>query len=171
MTCDKRARLQIPAPASLLRGTNVTDASATLPQNGGGGWQVDLTFRHRGRQRHWPRLPRNRDPSTPAEPVGIVLDGLVQSSPVFQQAILGGQAQITGKFTVEQARTLQNVLKYGALPITLEVAEVSSVSPTLGTDQLQAGLIAGAIGLGAGRSLFAGLLPASRARRSVLTRC
>ena len=66
---------------------------------------------------------------------------------MFQQAILGGQAQITGKFTVTEARDLANILKYGALPITLDVAEVTTVSPTLGSDQLKAGLIAGALGL------------------------
>lgn len=147
VTCDKEGQAKYLLQPAFLRGTNVTDASATLPQNGGGGWQVDLTFDTEGAKALATTSSKLVTQSPPQNQFGIVLDGLVQSSPVFQQAILGGQAQITGKFTVEQARDLANVLKYGALPITLEVAEVSSVSPTLGTDQLQAGLIAGAIGL------------------------
>ena len=51
---------------------------------------------------------------------------------------VGGTAQIEGSFTQQEAKDLANVLKYGALPLTLEVAEVTSISPTLGEDQLLA---------------------------------
>jgi preprotein translocase subunit SecD len=71
----------------------------------------------------------------------------VISSPVIQGAITGGSAQITGSFTQAQATDLANVLSYGALPITFTKQSVQSVSPQLGSDQLHAGLVAGAIGL------------------------
>ena len=55
--------------------------------------------------------------------------------------------QITGNFTQDEATSLANVSKYGALPLTFDAGEVQEISATLGSDQLQAGLIAGAIGL------------------------
>jgi preprotein translocase subunit SecD len=63
------------------------------------------------------------------------------------EAIPGGQAQITGQFTQDEAQDLANVLKFGALPLTFEIGERNTISPTLGEDQLQAGLVAGALGL------------------------
>jgi preprotein translocase subunit SecD len=83
----------------------------------------------------------------PQNQFGIVLDGIVVSAPAVNEPILGGSATISGSFTADEARALAQVLKYGALPLTLEVDEVSQISPTLGNDQLQAGLIAGAFGL------------------------
>ena len=61
---------------------------------------------------------------------------------------MGGKAQIEGSFKAEEAKQLAQVLRYGALPVTLNIAESTSISPTLGQDQLSAGLLAGAIGLG-----------------------
>lgn len=147
VTCDKDGTAKYVLEPAFLRGTNVTDAQASLPQNGGGGWQVDLTFDDEGAKALADTSSRLVSLPAPQNQFGIVLDGLVQSAPRFQSAILGGKAQITGNFTIEEAQGTANVLKYGALPVTLEVAEVSTVSPTLGTDQLKAGLLAGAIGL------------------------
>jgi len=59
----------------------------------------------------------------------------------------GHDAQIEGDFNAQEARDLANVLKYGALPVTLEVVDITSVSATVGGDQLRAGIIAGIIGL------------------------
>jgi preprotein translocase subunit SecD len=83
---------------------------------------------------------------SPCNAFAIVLDGVVVSAPRFNEPIIGGQAQIEGDFTAQEAQDLANVLSYGALPVNLEVVEVTSVSPTVGSDQLRAGLIAGAIG-------------------------
>jgi preprotein translocase subunit SecD len=78
----------------------------------------------------------------------IVLDGTVYSSPSVKEAITSGNAQIEGQFTQQDATDLANVLKYGALPLRFNQNSIESVSATLGKDQLVAGLIAGAIGLG-----------------------
>jgi preprotein translocase subunit SecD len=72
---------------------------------------------------------------------------VVVSAPRFNEPILGGQAQIEGNFTAEEAKDLANVLKYGALPVTLEAVDITTVSPTVGSDQLRAGIIAGLLGL------------------------
>lgn len=85
--------------------------------------------------------------SSPCNAFAIVLDGVVVSSPRFNEPIMGGKAQIEGNFTAQQAQDLANVLQYGALPVNLTVAEVTSISPTLGNDQLRAGIIAGLLGL------------------------
>ncbi len=79
--------------------------------------------------------------------LAVVLDGNVISFPVIQGAIPGGSAQITGSFSQEEATNLANVLNYGALPLTFTKESVQSISPSLGSDQLHAGLLAGAIGL------------------------
>ena len=154
VTCDRDGTAKYLLEPAFIRGTNVTDAQASLPTQGGGGWQVDLTFDDEGAGQLADVSGRLVTLSAPQNQFAIVLDGLVQSAPRFEAAILGGQAQITGQFTVEEARELANILKYGALPLTLEVAEVTTVSPTLGSDQLRAGLLAGALGL----ALVAGYL-------------
>jgi preprotein translocase subunit SecD len=84
---------------------------------------------------------------SPNDQFAIVLDGVVISAPSVNEPILGGSAVISGSFTADEARALAQVLKYGALPVGLEVDEVQQISPTLGNDQLQAGLIAGGFGL------------------------
>ncbi|MRR11688.1 protein translocase subunit SecD, partial [bacterium] len=80
--------------------------------------------------------------------VAIVLDGVVQSAPVVQNAILGGSTAITGNFTAEEAKKLKTVLETGALPVSLEFSESRVVGPTLGQDSLHAGVLAAGIGLG-----------------------
>src|SRR6185437_11522688 len=77
----------------------------------------------------------------------IVLDGRVVSAPTIQQPITGGSGQITGNFTQKSSTDLANVLKYGALPLSFSNQTVQSVSAQLGSQQLDAGLIAAAVGL------------------------
>ncbi len=79
----------------------------------------------------------------------IVLDKRVISCPRIQTAITDGSARITGKFTLEEARSLAIQLKYGALPVPLRVETTRSVGPTLGQDSVQKSVRAGAIGLAA----------------------
>lgn len=147
VTCAKDGTAKYLLEPAFIKGTQVTDASAGLPQTGAGGWQVNLTFDAEGAKALADVSTRLQPKTPPQNQFGIVLDGLVVSSPYFQEPILGGQAQINGNFTNEQAKELANVLKYGALPVNLTIAEITSVSPTLGADQLHAGLIAGGIGL------------------------
>jgi preprotein translocase subunit SecD len=77
----------------------------------------------------------------------FTLDSQVVSAPAIREAIPGGRTQVTGNFTAAQARDLANVLKYGSLPLSFESSQAETVSATLGLTSLQAGLIAGAIGL------------------------
>ena len=79
----------------------------------------------------------------------IILDGEVISAPVFNEAILGGSAQISGSFTVESANQLAIALRSGALPVELAVVEERTVGPDLGADSIRKGMIAAIIGTAA----------------------
>lgn len=147
VTCANDGSAKYLLEPAFIKGTQVTDAQAQLPEQGAGGWQVNLTFDTDGAKALADVSTRIVNLPPPQNQFGIVLDGLVQSSPFFQEAILGGTASISGNFTNQEAKDLANVLKYGALPVNLTVAEVTSVSPTLGADQLKAGLVAGGLGL------------------------
>ena len=78
--------------------------------------------------------------------LAIVLDNVVISAPVVQDRIAGGRAQITGRFTAEEAGRLAIMLKAGALPVAVEIAENRSVGPSLGADSIKQGLEAGLFG-------------------------
>ncbi|MBQ9418887.1 MAG: protein translocase subunit SecD [Synergistaceae bacterium] len=78
--------------------------------------------------------------------LAIVLDNVVISAPVVQDRISGGRAQITGRFTAEEAGRLAIMLKAGALPVAVEIAENRSVGPSLGADSIRQGLQAGLFG-------------------------
>ncbi len=78
--------------------------------------------------------------------LAIILDNTVYSAPVIQERIAGGNAQITGNFTMEEAKDLSIVLKAGALPAPMKMLQNVTVGPSLGRDSIEAGKRAGIIG-------------------------
>jgi preprotein translocase subunit SecD len=78
--------------------------------------------------------------------LAIVLDNRVYSAPVIQERIGGGRASITGSFDIKEARDLAIVLRAGALPAPVEIAEERTVGPSLGQDSIQKGLISFIVG-------------------------
>ena len=146
VTCSIDGTLKYIVQPAFIKGERIEDARAEIPQ-GSFDWSVTLNFDTEGANQLAQASNALYTKPSPQNQFAIVLDGLVFSSPSFSEPIPGGSAQITGSFTVEEARELANVLKYGALPLTLDLAEVTSISPTLGDDQLSAGLLAGLIGL------------------------
>ncbi|MEW6108530.1 MAG: protein translocase subunit SecD [Nitrospirota bacterium] len=78
--------------------------------------------------------------------LAIILDNTVYSAPVIREKIAGGNAQITGNFSMEDAKDLSIVLKAGALPAPLKMLQNVTVGPSLGRDSINAGKIAGIIG-------------------------
>ncbi|MCX5852620.1 MAG: protein translocase subunit SecD [Deltaproteobacteria bacterium] len=78
--------------------------------------------------------------------LAIVLDGVVHSAPVIQERISGGNAQITGSFTTEEARDLAIVLRAGALPAPVLILEQRTVGPSLGQDSIEKGFLSMIIG-------------------------
>ena len=81
------------------------------------------------------------------EHLAILLDGKVQSAPVIQDQIVGN-AIIQGNFTYEEASYLSNILKAGAFPVGVQIAEERTVGPTLGQESIDDGVLAALIGLG-----------------------
>ena len=79
------------------------------------------------------------------KPFAMILDGKVLSAPNINEPILGGQAQISGRFTTESANELAIALRSGKLPVALKVVEERTVGPELGADSIRAGTIASAI--------------------------
>jgi SecD/SecF fusion protein len=115
-------------------GANLIRASASL-DNRSGGWVVNFALDSIGTRRF-------ADVSTKhvGRPFAIVLDNKVISAPVIREPIIGGQGQISGNFTVEEANDLAVLLRAGALPAPLTIVEERTVGPSLGADAIQAGL-------------------------------
>jgi SecD/SecF fusion protein len=78
--------------------------------------------------------------------LAIILDGKVQSAPNIREAIPSGQAQITGRFTIEEAQDLALVLRIGALPAPMYIEEERTIGPLLGQDSINSGIKASIIG-------------------------
>ncbi len=146
VSCDRAGTAKyILAPAQVL-GSMISKASAAIDQQGAAGWYVMVSFNGEGTSKFGALTTSVTGLAAPQNQVAIVLDGLVVSAPRINEAINGGSAQITGSFSQEEASNLANVLKYGALPLAFDQGEVLQVSPTLGADQLHAGLLAGLLG-------------------------
>jgi len=147
VTCDRSGGAKyILAPAEVL-GRQISKASAGLDPQAGSAWFVSITFDSEGTSAFGALTSRVTALPEPTNQVAIVLDGLVVSSPRITEAIPSGNAQITGSFTQLEAQDLANVLKYGALPLAFDRGEVQQVSPTLGADQLNAGVLAAGLGM------------------------
>ncbi|MGW0845192.1 protein translocase subunit SecD [Streptomyces sp. NPDC002787] len=128
-------------------GTEVEKAQALLDTQTGTGWQVVMDFDSKGADKFADITGQLAGQTSPQNEFAIVLDDEVVSHPFVQAAVTGGKAEISGSFTQEEAQNLANMLSYGALPLTFKESSVTTVSPALGGEQLEAGLIAGAIGL------------------------
>jgi preprotein translocase subunit SecD len=125
---------------SFLEGTEIAGAQAQQNTTGVG-WVVSLTFESQGAQT-WGEYTTNNV----GKLVAFTLDGEVVSAPRINQPIFG-PTSIEGQFNQADAEQLAGVLRYGSLPLSFESSEAQTVSATLGLASLQAGLIAGLIGL------------------------
>jgi preprotein translocase subunit SecD len=146
ITCDQTGTYKYLLGPALIRGESVTRAQAGIPDKGVS-WVVNLEFNSQGAADFATVTAHLAQQTSPQNQFGIVLDGTVISAPSVSSTISGGKAEISGSFTQKTATELANVLSYGALPLAFEVSSVDNVSAKLGSDQLQAGIIAGLIGL------------------------
>jgi preprotein translocase subunit SecD len=121
-----------------LTGRNIGSAQATLDPSQG--WLVQVHFKNDDFVKKVATPYVNQS-------VAITLDQEVESAPKINPGITGQDVQITGNFTEKEANQLALVLRYGSLPVVFKTATSQTVSPTLGKDQLHAGIIAGLIGL------------------------
>ena len=147
ITCDAGNTIKYILGPVELDGSSIDDATSGLEQTTNR-WAVNLDFDDEGTQIFGEISQRLYGATSPLDQFAFVLDGYVLTAPQMNSIILGGNPSITGDFTQESAQVLADQLKYGALPLSFEVVSSDTISATLGTQQLQAGLIAGLIGLG-----------------------
>ena len=121
-----------------VSGGDLTKAETTFDQFGKAA--VSLTFNAEGAKLFDEATAANIN-----KQIAIVLDGTVISAPVVQQRISGGEAQITGSFTTEEANRLAIMLRAGALPVSVEILENRSVGPSLGADSVRDGVKSGLV--------------------------
>ncbi len=118
-----------------LNGDVVTDAREEFDERKGGAAMVSMTMNGEG-ARTWGRITKDNI----GRQVAIVLDNYVYSFPTVQSEISGGNSQITGNFTVAEAKDLANILKSGKLPAPAKVIEEEIVGPSLGQATISQGL-------------------------------
>ncbi|MFF4173479.1 protein translocase subunit SecD [Streptomyces sp. NPDC001744] len=128
-----------------VEGRDVDDAKGVFDQQRGM-WIVTMDFTDAGSKKFQAITGKLSSQTDPQNRFAIVLDGEVVSAPSVRQT-LSASAEISGNFNQQSAQDLGNILSYGALPLSFQTQSVDTVTAALGGDQLEAGLIAGAIGL------------------------
>ena len=126
-----------------MKGDVIKNASAVIEQSGlnAGRAKIDMEMNAAGARRFTTVTSHNIN-----RQLAIVLDSTVYSAPRIASRISGGRAEITGSFTMEEARALAIILRAGALPAPVNIVEERTVGPSLGQDSIQKGMLAGLIG-------------------------
>ncbi|MBQ7280361.1 MAG: protein translocase subunit SecDF [Bacteroidales bacterium] len=118
----------------LLEGDVITDARQDFAQDGSN--EISMTMNNKGAQ-EWKRITGENV----GKNIAIVLDDLVYSAPNVRGEIAGGRSSITGRFTLEEAKDLANILKSGKLPAPAVIVQEAVVGPSLGQESINRGLI------------------------------
>jgi SecD/SecF fusion protein len=126
--------------AQRIRGEDVDRAFPNVDEFGN--WTISLRFKSRGARAFAEVTGKNV-----GRALAIVLDGVVYSAPNIREAISGGQAEISGSFTFEEARRLSGVIASGNVPVTVNIDSEFGTDPTLGADSIRSGTYAGIFGL------------------------
>ncbi|MET0296705.1 MAG: protein translocase subunit SecD, partial [Microbacterium sp.] len=146
ITCENDGSVKYILGPVELDGSSISDATFGMEQTTGR-WAVNLVFDAEGTETFGAISQRLYGAQAPLNQFAFVLDGYVLSAPSMNGVIADGKPSITGSFTQESAKALADQLKYGALPLSFQVVSSDTISATLGSQQLQIGLIAGLIGL------------------------
>ena len=125
-----------------LTGADLAESGVDFDQNTGKP-AVSLTFTKEGGDKFAKITGDNV-----GKPVAIILDNEVVSAPNVQEKIVGGTAQITGSFTLDEAKKLSIQLNAGALPVPVRVVEERTIGATLGAESISKSIVAGLVGLG-----------------------
>ena len=128
---------------TLMTGEVIADARPRPDTNVPGNYLVELTFNARGAN-----LFEDITSKNVGRRLAIVLDNTVYSAPRIQERIAGGRAVITGSFDIRESRDLTIVLRAGALPAPVTIAEERTVGPSLGRDSIRQGMLSFAVGSG-----------------------
>ncbi|KPC65135.1 protein translocase subunit SecD [Streptomyces chattanoogensis] len=148
VACSQDGRQKYALGPVAVEGMDVSSAKAVFDNDTAQGWIVQMDFTSEGGKKFADITGKLANKMQPQNQFGIVLDGAVVSAPSVSKAIMGGNATISGGFTQQSAEDLGNMLSYGALPLSFKIDDETTVTAALGGEQLHAGLLAGAIGLG-----------------------
>ncbi|MEJ7643545.1 MAG: protein translocase subunit SecDF [Chryseolinea sp.] len=107
---------------------------------------VSMTMNVTG-SRVWSKMTRDASSKSPGGRIGILLDNSIYSAPNVNGEIPNGNSQISGNFTIEEAKDLANILQAGSLPAPCTIVEEAIVGPTLGAAAKQAGIVSSICGL------------------------
>jgi SecD/SecF fusion protein len=118
-----------------LDGSVISDAREDYSEHGSTA-VVNMTMNSTG-AKTWARLTADNI----GKSIAIVLDGYVYSAPTVNAEITGGRSEITGGFTIQEAKDLANVLKSGKLPAPARIIQDSVVGPSLGQDSINSGML------------------------------
>jgi SecD/SecF fusion protein len=131
-----------------MYGDIITDARPDFDAQSGGHPYISMTMTGEAATK-WAKLTRDNSPQgdKKGRSIAVVMDNMVYSAPTVNGEIKGGQSQITGNFTVEEANTLAAVLSAGKLPAPARIVEESVVGPTLGQEAIDSGLMSTVIAL------------------------
>lgn len=126
---------------ALLEGDVITDARQDFDEQGRPAVSMQM---HSSGARSWKKITANNL----GRRIAIVLDDYVYSAPVVNTEIPNGSSQISGNFTVEEAKDLANILKAGSLPAPVKIVEEAIIGPTLGKEAQVQGIVSMLVGLG-----------------------
>jgi preprotein translocase subunit SecD len=151
ITCDQENVTKYLLGPVIVAGTEVKTAAARAPGSTQGQltWSVALDLKPKG-QSAWAAYTAKHNVTVNPNDIGNQVADTLDTKVIVNSTIQGtisGTTEITGNFDETRATNLANSLKYGALPLNFVQQAATSISPTLGTDQLKAGLLAGGIGL------------------------
>lgn len=121
--------------ADLIRADTVFDQNSGKPS-------VSIEFNESGSTKF-----ANITKEMVGQPLAIILDNELISSPVVNEQIIGGKAQISGNFTLDEAKKLEVQLNAGALPVPVSLVEERTIGATLGEDSINKSIKAGVVGL------------------------
>lgn len=151
VACDQNGAVKYVLGPVEVPGSDIDSAASGLRQLQSGAvsneWIVTLDFNAAGTTAFREVTTRLQPLEAPRNQFAMVLDGLVISAPTVNDVITNGSAEISGSFTRESAATLARQLNFGALPLTFDVRSEQRISATLGSEQLERGLLAGLVGL------------------------
>ncbi len=126
-----------------LGGADLVKATPSFGSGKSAGPEIALKFNDTGAKKFAEITKRNI-----GKPLAIFLDDELLEAPTVQQEIIGGDAVITGKFTLDQVKTIATQLNAGALPVPVKIIDQHSVGPELGQESINKSIVAGSIGLG-----------------------
>lgn len=127
---------------AVMTGENISDAMVQLDRSGFGEPYVSLKFNSQG-AKDFAKLTADNV----GRRLAIMLDGKTNSAPVIREPIPSGEAQISGRFSYEEAADLTIVLRVGALPAPMQIEEERTIGPLLGQDSIRTGIHSSLIGL------------------------